>query len=203
MLAPDFTVQVGNKIGTVGMAIPGTKIKIVDPQTFEEVETLEEGMILISGIQVMKGYLKNEEKTKEVLKNINGKTYYVTGDKGKLDKDGFLTIVDRYSRFAKLGGEMISLGSIEEKISKILDLAEDSLVDFIVTSIEDEKKGEKIILLISNVNQENVAELQEKINRNFDNKLMVPSQIKIVDEIPKLGSGKKDFKRAKELASQM
>lgn len=202
MLAPDFTVQVGNKIGTVGMAIPGTKIKIVDPQTFEELPISEEGMILISGIQVMKGYLKNEEKTKEVIKNIKGKTYYVTGDKGRLDKDGFLTIVDRYSRFAKLAGEMISLGSVEEKISKILDLSEDSLVDFIVTAIEDEKKGEKIVLLICNVNEEFINELQTKINMNFDNKLMIPSFIKIVDEIPKLGSGKKDFKRAKELASQ-
>jgi acyl-[acyl-carrier-protein]-phospholipid O-acyltransferase/long-chain-fatty-acid--[acyl-carrier-protein] ligase len=202
MLTPDFTIQVGNKIGTVGMAIPGTKIKIVDPQTFEELPISQEGMILISGIQVMKGYLKNEEKTKEVLKNINGKTYYVTGDKGKLDEDGFLTIVDRYSRFAKLGGEMISLGSVEEKISKILDLNEDSLVDFIVTSIEDEKKGEKIVLLISHVNEEFATNLKEKMITTFDNKLMIPTTIKIVNEIPKLGTGKKDFKGAKELANE-
>ena len=200
VLAPDFTVQVGNKIGTVGMAIPGTTIKIVDPQTFEELSTNEEGMILISGIQVMRGYLNDESKTSQVIKKIRGKVYYITGDKGRLDEDGFLTIVDRYSRFAKLGGEMISLGAVEEKISKILTLGEDSSVDFIVTSVEDEKKGEKIVLLISGVNEEFVTNLKEKMISSFDNKLMIPSTIKIVDEIPKLGTGKKDFKGAKELA---
>jgi acyl-[acyl-carrier-protein]-phospholipid O-acyltransferase/long-chain-fatty-acid--[acyl-carrier-protein] ligase len=76
-------------------------------------------MILIAGIQVMKGHLKDEEKTKKVLKTIKGRRYYITGDKGRLDEDGFLTIVDRYSRFAKVGGEMVSLGLIEEKISKL------------------------------------------------------------------------------------
>ena len=200
VLAPDFTVQVGNKIGTVGMAIPGTNVKIVDPLTFEELATNQEGMILISGIQVMKGYLNDELKTSQVIKKLKGRTYYITGDKGKLDEDGFLTIVDRYSRFAKLGGEMISLGAVEEKISRIINLSEDSSVDFIATAIEDEKKGEKIVLLISNVNEEFVKNIEEKILATFDNKLMIPSIIKIVNEIPKLGTGKKDFKGAKELA---
>lgn len=200
VLAPDFTVQVGNKIGTVGMAIPGTNVKIVDPLTFEELATNQEGMILISGIQVMKGYLNDELKTSQVIKKLKGRTYYITGDKGKLDEDGFLTIVDRYSRFAKLGGEMISLGAVEEKISRIINLSEDSSVDFIATAIEDEKKGEKIVLLISNVNEEFVKNIEEKILATFDNKLMIPSVIKIVNEIPKLGTGKKDFKGAKELA---
>ena len=200
VLAPDFTVQVGNKIGTVGMAIPGTNVKIVDPLTFEELATNQEGMILISGIQVMRGYLNDELKTSQVLKKLKGRTYYITVNKGKLDEDGFLTIVDRYSRFAKLGGEMISLGAVEEKISRIINLSEDSSVDFIATAIEDEKKGEKIVLLISNVNEEFVKDIEEKILATFDNKLMIPSVIKIVNEIPKLGTGKKDFKGAKELA---
>ena len=201
VLSPDFTIQKGCKAGTVGMAIPGTIIKIVDPVTFKELKVNEEGMILISGIQVMKSYLDDEERTKKALKVINAKTYYITGDKGKLDEDGFLTIVDRYSRFAKIGGEMISLGAIEELISKFIE-STDNLIDFLVTSLEDEKKGEKIILLISNANKEFIQELKEKILKNFDNKLMIPSEIKIVEEIPKLGSGKKDFVKAKYLASQ-
>ena len=100
-------------------------------------------MILISGIQVMKGYLKDEEKTSQVLKQIDGHTFYVTGDKGRLDKDGFLTIVDRYSRFAKLGGEMVSMGAIEEKITKLILNDEDSMVDFVATSLPDEKRVKK------------------------------------------------------------
>ena len=201
VLSPDFSIQKGCKAGTVGMAIPGTTIKVVDPVTFKELKVNEEGMILISGIQVMKSYLDDEDRTKKALKVINAKTYYITGDKGKLDEDGFLTIVDRYSRFAKIGGEMISLGAIEELISKFIE-STDNLIDFLVTSLEDEKKGEKIVLLISNANKEFIQELKEKILKNFDNKLMIPSEIKIVEEIPKLGSGKKDFAKAKYLASQ-
>ena len=203
VLSLDGSMQVGHKKGSVGMAMPGTIIKIVDPQTYKELAVNEEGMIVISGIQVMKGYLNNSEKTSQVLKKIGNKTYYITGDKGKIDEDGFVKIVDRYSRFAKLGGEMISLGSIEEKISKLLDLSDESQTDFIVTSIEDEKKGEKIVLLISHIEEELVNNLKEKMIETFDNKLMIPSSIKIVEDIPKLGSGKKDFKGAKELAKSV
>ncbi len=204
VLAPDYTVQVGDKRGTVGMPIPGTKIKIVDPQTFEELEIGKEGMILIAGIQVMKGYLKDEAKTAEVLKVIEGQTFYVTGDKGRVDNDGFLTIVDRYSRFAKLGGEMVSLGAIEEKISELIKSdTEDTTIDFLITSLEDEKKGEKIILLLSGETQEFVTTLKEQMINSFENKLMIPSNIHIVEDIPKLGTGKKDFKGAKELAKTL
>ena len=72
VLGPDFIVQKGNKVGTVGMALPGTLLKIVDPNTFEELKVNEEGMLLIAGIQVMKGYLKDKEKTAKVLKEIDG-----------------------------------------------------------------------------------------------------------------------------------
>jgi acyl-[acyl-carrier-protein]-phospholipid O-acyltransferase / long-chain-fatty-acid--[acyl-carrier-protein] ligase len=202
VLAPDYTIQRGHKIGSVGMAIPGTIIKIVDPVSLKELDVNEEGMILISGIQVMKGYLNDEEKTKKVLRTINGHTYYITGDKGKIDEDGFITIIDRYSRFSKIGGEMISLTRIEDKISRIIDLPDDSIVDFIATSIEDNKKGEKIILLISHVNEEFILELKAKISNTFDNKLMIPSLIKIVQDIPKLGSGKKNFNKARLLAKE-
>ncbi len=60
--------------------------------------------MLIGGTQVMKGYLKDEKKTKDVIREIDGIRWYITGDKGHIDEDGFVTIVDRYSRFAKLVG---------------------------------------------------------------------------------------------------
>ncbi len=202
-LAPDYSVQVGSKIGTVGMPIPGTIVKIVDPETFEELDVKEEGMILISGIQVMKGYLKDEQKTKSVLKEIDGQIFYITGDKGRVDGDGFLTIVDRYSRFAKLGGEMVSLGAVEEKIMKIVLSYGKNDVDFIVTSLPDDKKGEKIVLLITEIDEEFKEELKNQMVKSFDNKLMIPNSIKIVEDIPKLGTGKKDFKAAKDLAQNL
>jgi len=199
-ISSDLDIQIGHKIGTVGMAIPGTSIKIVDPNTFEELEINEEGMVLISGIQVMKGYLKNKEKTNEVLKNIDGRVYYITGDKGKLDSDGFLTIVDRYSRFAKIGGEMVSLGAIEENISKFIDINKS---DLMALAVSDEKKGEKIVLLISNISEDELESLKSSVLNSFDNKLMIPTIYKEIKEIPKLGSGKKDYKKAQEMINEV
>jgi acyl-[acyl-carrier-protein]-phospholipid O-acyltransferase / long-chain-fatty-acid--[acyl-carrier-protein] ligase len=188
-------LQIGNKLSTVGMSLPGTSIKITDPNTFEELKPNEEGMVLISGVQVMKGYLNDEEKTSSVIKYINNQRYYITGDKGRVDEDGFLTIVDRYSRFVKLAGEMISLTSIENRLSTIID----ENIEYITISTKDDKKGEKIILLLSNITKLQLDNLKKSIIKKFDNKLMIPSQYHIIDDIPKLGSGKKDYNKAKQL----
>jgi acyl-[acyl-carrier-protein]-phospholipid O-acyltransferase/long-chain-fatty-acid--[acyl-carrier-protein] ligase len=200
VLAPDESVQKGEKRGSVGLPLPGTSFKVVDPQSYEELAVDEEGMVLIGGVQVMKGYLNNDAKTNSVIKSIDGKSWYVTGDKGKLDADGFLTIVDRYSRFAKLAGEMISLGAVEEKIVNLIQKEE---VDQICTAIKDDKKGEKLIFLISGLNEEELEMLKKEVVKHFDNKLMIPSEYYIVPNIPKLGTGKKDFAQAKQLAQEL
>jgi len=208
-LSPEFNLQVGNKQGTVGMPVPGSSMKIVDPQDLEEYRTSliideksglkhnlvelkagEEGMILIGGTQIMKGYLKNPEKTREALIMIDGSNWYITGDKGRLDEDGFLTIVDRYSRFAKLGGEMVSLTSVEDKVSKIMDNEE---FDCMAINLPDVKKGEKILLIYTGVDED----IMPKLKSGFENKLMLPYKALQVEDIPKLGTGKKDFKTAK------
>ncbi len=103
----NWQVQVGHKAGTVGLPLPGSSFRIVDPETLKERPVNEDGLILIGGSQVMLGYLGDENKTREVIVELDGKRWYKTGDKGHLDEDGFLTIVDRYSRFAKIAGEMI------------------------------------------------------------------------------------------------
>ena len=190
-------IQVGEKRGTVGMPIPGTAIKIVDPDTFEPLSKEEAGMVLIRGVQVMKGYLKDPEKTKSVLIELEGKTWYVTGDKGRFDEDGFLTIVDRYSRFAKIGGEMVGLGTVEQRLRPLIESEE---VDYLVSAVKDDKKGERLVLLVTNMSELQLSELKASIIKAFDNKLMIPSDYKIVEEIPTLGSGKRDFAKAKQLA---
>jgi acyl-[acyl-carrier-protein]-phospholipid O-acyltransferase/long-chain-fatty-acid--[acyl-carrier-protein] ligase len=142
----------------------------------------------------MLGYLDDEEKTNEVITELDGKRWYKTGDKGHLDEDGFLTIVDRYSRFAKLGGEMVSLTAVEETIREALNKPE---LELVAVNLPDEKKGEKIVLLIAEA-----IELEEVKKAMLDSKanpLMIPAEIKAVEEIPKLGSGKTDFKMSKKV----
>ncbi|HEE9542578.1 TPA: acyl-[ACP]--phospholipid O-acyltransferase [Campylobacter coli] len=194
-----WIVHRASKEGSVGMPLPGTAVRIVDPNTYETLKTNEDGLILIGGHQVMVGYLNNKEKTDEVIKEIDGIRWYNTGDKGHLDEDGFLYIVDRYSRFAKIGGEMISLGALEEEIAKFIDT---NIVKFCTVALEDEKKGEQVALLIE-CDEEFFEGVCEAIKSSSMPAIFKPSRYLKVEKIPLLGSGKVDLKGAKELAKSL
>lgn len=197
LMLDSWKPQIGQKVGTVGLPLPGSAFRIVDPESFERLQTGEEGMILIGGTQIMKGYIGDPEKTASVIKEIDGIRWYVTGDKGKLDADGFLTIVDRYSRFAKVAGEMVSLGLVEREINSILK--EDDQIA--VVALPDEKKGEKLVLMLEGETELEV--LKEEIKSLKLNPLFVPSTYFKVEALPKLGTGKADFKGAKKLAGEL
>jgi acyl-[acyl-carrier-protein]-phospholipid O-acyltransferase/long-chain-fatty-acid--[acyl-carrier-protein] ligase len=189
-----WKTQQGNTPGTVGMPLPGTSYRIVDPDTMKELATGEDGLILIGGPQVMKGYLNAPEKTAEVIVEINEQRWYKSGDKGHLDHNGFLIIVDRYSRFAKLGGEMISLTAVEDTIRSAL---QDPELELVAVNLPDEKKGEKVVLLI--VNDIEAKALKKTLLSAGVNPMMLPAKVINVEEIPKLGSGKTDFSSAKKV----
>jgi acyl-[acyl-carrier-protein]-phospholipid O-acyltransferase/long-chain-fatty-acid--[acyl-carrier-protein] ligase len=191
-----WDLQVGSKHGSVGMPLPGSSVRIVDPQTFEQLPTGCDGMILIGGPQVMQGYLNNPEKTDSAIKVIDDSRWYVTGDKGHLDEDGFLFIVDRYSRFAKIGGEMISLGAVELATQQVLP----EEAEVIAVNVPDDKKGEQIVLLTTTMLD--LDTLKKAMLANGCNPLLLPAQILILEQLPKLGSGKTDFNRAKQLTLQ-
>ena len=184
-----------NRPGTVGKAFSGTEFRIVDPDSLDPMPTGQDGLILIGGPQIMKGYLKMPEKTAEVIELIDGYRWYRTGDKGHLDEDGFLTIVDRYSRFAKIGGEMISLTTVEEEI---LEVCNDKDLEIAATCLPDQRKGEKIVLLATNNLDKN--QLKKLLSDAKVNPLYYPAQVLMVEEIPKLGSGKTDFGATKKIA---
>jgi acyl-[acyl-carrier-protein]-phospholipid O-acyltransferase/long-chain-fatty-acid--[acyl-carrier-protein] ligase len=143
----------------------------------------------------MKGYLKNPEKTAEVVVEIAGQRWYKSGDKGHLDEDGFLTIVDRYSRFAKLGGEMVSLTAVEQTIRQALQEPE---LDLVAVNFPDEKKGEKVVLLLGGEHDPKLV--RKQLIETGMNPLMIPAEIYTVEAVPKLGSGKTDFATARKIA---
>ncbi|MEH6649110.1 MAG: acyl-[ACP]--phospholipid O-acyltransferase [Motiliproteus sp.] len=192
-----WQVQQGGKAGTVGMPLPGTSFKVVDPDSLEELATGEAGMILIGGAQVMQGYLDNPAKNEEVLKQIDGQRWYVTGDKGSIDAQGFLTILDRYSRFAKIGGEMISLSELEQQVRNVLPQAD---MELLAVNLPCDKKGESVTLL--HEGELDSAATKKAMLANGVSALMVPSRWQQVEAVPKLGSGKSDFGAAKALAMQ-
>ncbi len=198
-ISPDnWQVQTGWKIGSVGLPLPGTNFRIVDPETFAPLPLGSAGMILIGGAQVMTGYFDNPAKTAAALHLIDGKRWYVTGDKGSLDKDGFLFIEDRYSRFAKISGEMVGLGTVETALTNAVN---DPDMEVVVVNVPDARKGEKLIALMTR--ESNTIVLRELLLANGLNTLALPAHYFLVAAIPKLGSGKTDFAGAKKLALEL
>lgn len=199
VLLDDFlTMGKCNDTSSIGMAIPGCVSAIIDPETNEFLSPNDEGMIVVSGPQVMKGYLKDPEKTANVVFEKDGRRWYKTGDKGTHTPDGFVQILGRYSRFAKLGGEMISLTAVE------LRLAETKLLEgmeFAITAVPDSVKGERIVLLVNG--ECDVEELSRNIRKSGIPPLMIPGSVFRVPSIPKLGSGKWDFTNMKKLAMEL
>ena len=192
----DWHIQTGHKDGTVGLPLPGSSTRIVDPNTLETLATGEDGLILVGGTQVMQGYLNDSEKTADSIVEMSGLRWYKTGDKGHIDEDGFLTIVDRFTRFAKIGGEMISLSAVEASINE--QLSGDT--EILVTTLPDDKKGESIVLLYTG--KINELDLKRCIKQTELTALSSPSTLLKVDALPKLGSGKSDFNQAKKIAIQ-
>lgn len=199
VLLDDFlTMEKCNEVGSIGLPVPGTRVAIADPETNEFLPSGSEGMVLIGGPQVMQGYFKDPERTANAIVEKNGHRWYRTGDKGKLSPDGFVMLLDRYSRFAKLGGEMISLTAVESRIqdSKLLEGHE-----FLTVAVADAVKGERIVLLF--VGEKDPDDVARALRKSGIPPLMIPGSVFKVDALPKLGSGKWDFTNLKKMANEL
>ncbi|MBP9854590.1 MAG: MFS transporter [Candidatus Omnitrophica bacterium] len=188
-------LQKAHKRGTIGLPLPGIAVKIVDQATLQPVGPSQNGVLLIKGPNVMKGYLNQPDKTNEVIKD----GWYTTGDIAQIDNDGFITITDRLSRFSKIAGEMVPHIKIEEKIQFILNTSEQICV---VTGVPDDKRGEKLVVLC--LKDIDIPSLLEELSKCGLPNLWLPSMdhfIK-VDAIPFLGTGKLDLGAIKRIANE-
>ncbi|HTS68404.1 MAG TPA: acyl-[ACP]--phospholipid O-acyltransferase [Terriglobia bacterium] len=190
--------QTGAKRGTVGHAIPGVAVRIVDPETFTTFGSGQEGMLLVKGPSVMMGYLGEPEKTRQVMWEDG---WYITGDVAQLDEDGFIRITDRLSRFSKIGGEMVSHVQVEEALHRALGSFEPRMV---VTSVSDEQKGERFVVLHTELGLP-VEDLLKRLRDSGLPKLWVPRKENFfpVPSLPFLGSGKLDLKQVRETAKKL
>jgi acyl-[acyl-carrier-protein]-phospholipid O-acyltransferase/long-chain-fatty-acid--[acyl-carrier-protein] ligase len=187
----------GNRPGTVGMPLPGTRIRTIDPETEAILPRGETGIILVNGPQVMAGYLNRPEATARVLKD----GWYNTGDIGLLDPDGFLRITDRWSRFSKVGGEMVPHEAVEEAVQKLAGAAEPCVA---VTALPDPKRGERLFVLHTDALAVPPDEVQKQLLATAMPKLWVPSPDDFIriDAIPILGTGKVDLRRLRQIAAE-
>jgi acyl-[acyl-carrier-protein]-phospholipid O-acyltransferase / long-chain-fatty-acid--[acyl-carrier-protein] ligase len=191
--------QVGNKPGTIGQPVPGVAARIVHRETREPLPMGQEGLLLIYGANVMKGYLGRDDLTEKKI--VDG--WYVTGDLARLDEDGFITITGREERFAKVGGEMVPLEKVEDELQEILGSNEKMCA---VTSIPDNKKGERLIVLyLALPGTTTVQDVWKRLNERGLPNIYVPGQRDFIQvpDLPILGSGKLDLKKCKEKAMEL
>ena len=182
--------------GTVGRPIPGVKAKVVHLETGEDLPTGETGMLLVTGPNVMKGYLRQPELTAKVIRD----GWYVTGDLARIDADGFIEITGRESRFSKIGGEMVPHMTVEEALQRILGGDEEHLMA-VVTAVPDPFKGERLIVMHLPVEKSPEQIRRELAAAGLPN-LWIPAVDSFyeVPEIPVLGTGKLDLRGLKEMA---
>lgn len=187
--------QVGHQFGSVGLALPGIATKVVDPETLAPLPTATEGMLLVKGGNCMLEYLNQPEQTQAAF---TPEGWYITGDIAKVDARGFITIVDRLSRFSKIGGEMVPHLKIEEMINQILGSA-----DSVVVSIPDKRKGEQLAVVY---NQQAISpqDLWKQLNQTALPKLWLPKPANLlhITGLPLLANGKIDLQRVKQIAME-
>ncbi|MDR0336507.1 MAG: MFS transporter [Planctomycetaceae bacterium] len=203
------------KDGSIGRAIMNVAVKVIDWETGIDLPPNEIGMIVVKGTIVMKGYYKQPELTSEVLKD----GWYITGDIGRMDEDGFLWITGRQTRISKIAGEMIPHILIEEEIQKIVtqtsakteqtseqtseqtnDFAEPIIA---VTALPHPTRGEQIIVLHREL-PFTPQEIIEQMVANGLPHLWIPhlDGFLKVDSIPVLGTGKLDLAAIKRKATE-
>ncbi len=172
--------------GSVGRLLPGMEYRL------EPVPGVEEGgKLLVKGHNIMAGYLR--ESNPGVLEPPSD-GWYDTGDIVRVDADGFMFILGRAKRFAKIAGEMISLAAVETEINMLWPGKMHAVVN-----VPDEKKGEQLILFTTQPDAQRAALLSEFKKKGLS-ELAVPKTIRIMEEIPLMGTGKVDYVKLKEMA---
>ncbi|HLP17867.1 MAG TPA: AMP-binding protein [Bacteroidota bacterium] len=181
-----------NRPGSVGWVCPGVKVRIERYETGEECKPGETGKILVKGDNVMKGYFDDFEETSYHIRH----GWYDTGDMGVMDKDGFLWHVGRLKRFIKVGGEMISLVRVEEVLER--QLPDD--VACCIVELPDALKGAKIVAAVTKKVDE--KSILKKMSEELPN-IALPKMFVVIEEFPKMGSGKIDFRSVTALVRTM
>lgn len=175
-----------NRPGTVGKLLPGMETRL------EPVEGIDRGgRLYLRGPNVMAGYLSPEDP--EAVEPLPG-GWHDTGDIVEIDADGVICILGRAKRFAKIGGEMVSLTAVEGLAEAVWPEARHAVV-----SVPDPKKGERLVLVTDRPDAE-VASLAAWARSHGAPELAVPKRILKVSEVPVLGTGKTDYVAIQRMA---
>ena len=174
--------------GSVGPLLPKIEYKL------EEVPGITEGKrLFIRGDNIMQGYMK-ADKPGVLQPPEDG--WHDTGDIVEIDKDGFVFIKGRAKRFAKIGGEMVSLTAVEQIIGRLYPDTVQGVVN-----IPDEKKGEQLVLITASKDA-NVADIKAFLKKEGFSELWAPARVIYMEEPPVMGTGKFNYVLATQLAQE-
>lgn len=187
--------------GTIGQVMPSMEYQLVHPETLQPLPEDQAGILVVRGPNVFNGYLEKSVKSPFIV--LDGKAWYNTGDLVRRNKQGGLTFCGRLKRFVKLGGEMISLPAIEEIIASAPELQSRSV------------EGDGPLIAVEAINPDSHAELvlfsrvpleREQVNQVIRDAGLSPlhniRQIRMVDEIPVLGTGKTNYRALREMLAE-
>lgn len=172
-------------------------MSIVSNETYEPLGPDQQGLVLVKGPNVMRGYLGRDDLSQAAFRD----GWYITGDQGLLSEDGFLKITGRLSRFSKIGGEMVPHVLIEEALNEAVG---DEGQLFAVSAVGDEKKGEKLVILHTAAEAQVQHAFDALCAKDLPN-LFLPrrDQFYKVDAIPILGTGKLDLRALRRMAEDV
>jgi len=185
--------------GSVGQLLQGLAIRITNPETDQPQPIHQSGMIWFKGANVFDGYLNDEKRTADVIKD----GWFRTGDIGRVDLDGFLYIEGRLSRFSKIAGEMVPHETVEEALVKSLGLENESARKLAIVGVPDVDKGEALILLTTlpgGSESQEILDLRYKLLEKGVPPLWIPKKMIRIADIPILSSGKLDVQACEKIA---
>jgi len=170
------------KPGSIGLPLPKLEVRIVDPETFNDVPQGDEGEIWIRGPAISPGYWRKSQETANAFQD----GWFRTGDLGRVDEEGYYFLTDRIKHIIISGGENISPKEIENVINQIPGVMESSVV-----GIPDEKWGEKVVAAVVKQSDSPIraSEVEAACKQNL-HKWKCPKEVAFVAELPKNTMGK-------------
>ena len=181
-----------NRPGSVGKVLPNVEVRMEHYETGEPCGVNEIGKILVKGDSVMSAYFDDFEATALHLRH----GWYDTGDMGYRDQEGYLWHVGRLGRFLKVGGEMVSLVKVEDVLERLLPPG----VECCVVEVPDARRGARIVAAVTEAIDER-ATLKE-LAADLP-KIALPKQFVVVPDLPKMSSGKLDFRAITEIVREI
>ena len=186
----------GSRRGSVGRMMPGHAARILDPNTMKDIEVTKVGLLMLKGPNIFRAYLGEPKRTLKVKQG----EWFITGDLARFDEDGFLFIEGRLSRFSKIAGEMVPHGTVEDALIKAYNLFNAEQPMIAMAGRLDKAKGEALVLL--SVMDLELEDVREKLSSAGLANLWIPKEIKRVEVIPTLATGKLDLRQIQVLASE-